>query len=209
MYDCFSRIPNQWNCNPQNYSFGTPYNTPCAWPIKRAKSHMTTLGNRQENYSVFRPLDDINVHFWFCSFVSRLQKCGKFHICHTSQFYRSTARKSRLELQIAVAKPDARKWGRNNQQSCGQSRIPRNNFLNVLKSVAEVNSILVSFTRHRNGSRVWRIHETLVIGAATRKKLSSVMRPTLLKPNSNLNRWPDWNKICNLEFVRLLHSGFR
>ena len=70
--------------------------------------------------------------------------------------------------------------------------------------MAAVYSTPLSFTRHRSGSRVWRIHETLVIGTATRKKLSRVMRPTLLKPNSKLNRSPDWNEICKdlLVFVK-------
>ena len=111
-------------------------------------------------------------------------------------------RESRLEVQTVVAKRAARNWGLNN--------IPRtikNSKEEFFKcsDIAAVYSTPVSFTRHRSGSRVSRIHETLVIGTATRKKLSSsVMRTTLLKPNLKLNRWPDWNEICKdlLAFVK-------
>ena len=133
---------------------------------------------------------DLKVKFWFCSFVSHLRKRGEFHICHNSQFYCSAARKSCLEVKIAVAKRDARNWGLNNIP--WTITISKEEFFKC-SDIAAVYSTPVNFTRHRICSKVSRIRETLVNYTTTRKKPSTVMKPIVLMPNSKLNRWPGWN----------------
>ena len=127
------------------------------------------------------------LYFWF--FYKNVESFI-FVILYT--FYCSNAWETRFEVEIAVAKCEALNWALN--------KIPWTikNSKEFFKcfDVAAVYCTPVSFTGHCSSSRVWRIHETLVISTVTRKKLSSVMRPTPLKPKSKLNRWRDWKVIC-------------
>ena len=104
--------------------------------------------------------------FFFLLFLAyKNVKIFVFVVLH--KFYRFTVCKTRLEVQISVVKRDAWNWALN--------KIPRTiknskeEFFQC-SDVAAVYCTPVSFTGHRSNSRVWRIHETLVIGTATRKK---------------------------------------
>ena len=78
---------------------------------------------------------------------------------------------------------------------CGTNKNSKEEFFQCFDKEA-VYSTPLTFTRHRSGSRDWRIHENLVVDTTTTKSNRVCMRPTLFR---------DW--VANQRARKALFTG--